>query len=70
MAGVGSGGRGLTCHLQGAYLGDAVGSGGGGGRVSKSVFGEECAGLCFNALIRTSWGSKPPFLAPGAQFIG
>ena len=36
-----SGGRGL----HGAYLGDAVGFRGGGGRVSKSVFDGECCGF-------------------------
>ena len=35
------GGRGL----HGAYLGDAVGFRGGGGRVSKSVFDGECCGF-------------------------
>jgi hypothetical protein len=55
-----------SCGLQGAYLGDAVGFGGGGGRVSKSVFDEESSGICFRGPIRTSSGSKAQFLAPGA----
>ena len=40
--------------LHGADLGDAVGFGGGGVRVSKSVFDEECCVFCFEDPNRMS----------------
>ena len=56
----------MACNaLHGAYLGDAVGFGGGGGRVSKSVLARSGVVFVFTAPIARLGDQNHCFWHPG-----